>query len=278
VATRRGPRLDRAQEFDLPEEWKSIAGASEACVECRKGFTPGDELTSALYQEGDGFVRRDFCPSCWEARAGGDVELPSDGADGRGGDHFSFWRRVVPEPEDEEARKKRRLEAMLNPIVLFDIFKEMADHPDAARRRFRFVLALMLMRRKKLRFISIGKRKMADGEQDVLMLKQAGRGARLTFDVVDVKMGEEEMIAAQDEVEKVLAMGGVDLALSQAGPGEGQAEEEHEGAPVAGEARGENAPRAEAPGEATAPSGDAEPGAQQDEGAAGDASGSAEGP
>ncbi|MHC4200926.1 MAG: hypothetical protein ACYSU0_13115 [Planctomycetota bacterium] len=256
--------MDRAREYDLPEEWKSITGASEACVECRKGFTPGDELTSALYQEGDGFVRRDLCPSCWEARGGGD--------------HFSFWRRVVPEPEDEEARKKRRLEAMLNPLVLFDIFKEMADHPDAARRRFRFMLALMLMRRKKLRFISIGKRKMADGEQDVLMLKQAGRGARLTFDVVDVKMGEEEMIAAQDEVEKVLAMGGVDLALSQAGPGEGQAEEEHEGAPVTGEARGENAPRAEAPGEATAPSGDAEPGAQQDEGAAGDASGSAEGP
>jgi len=247
----------------LPEEWKGITGAAEACVECRKGFTPGDELTSALYQEGDGFVRRDLCPSCWEARSSGD--------------HFSFWRRVVPEPEDEEARKKRRLEAMLNPIVLFDIFKETADHPDAARRRFRFVLALMLMRRKKLRFISIGKRKMADGEQDVLMLKQAGRGARLTFDVVDVKMGEEEMIAAQDEVEKVLAMGGVDLALPQAGPGEGQTEG-HEGAPVAGEAPDEDRARAEAPGEAPPPSGDAEPGTQQDKGAVGDAGDSGEGP
>ena len=251
--------------------------ASEACSECRKPFTPGDELTSVLYQDGDGFVRRDFCPSCWEARAGRDDDPPSTGAEGRGGDHFSFWRRVVPEPEDEEARKKRRLEAMLNPIVLFDIFKEMADHPDAARRRFRFVLALMLMRRKKLRFISIGKRKMADGEQDVLVLKQAGRGARLTFDVVDVRMGEEEMIAAQDEVAKVLAMGGVEVALSQADADEGRSEE-HEGIPLAGEAQGEDAARAEAPGETPAPPGDAEPGTQQDKGAVGDAGDPGEGP
>ena len=208
----------------MAEEWKSIARPSEACVGCERPFRPGDELTSALYQEAPAghnsapdvesgpptrvesgaptlpdFLRRDFCPSCWEAR--------------RGGDEFSFWRHVVPEPEEAAARKKRRLDAMLNPAVLFDIFKEMADHPDAARRRFRFVLALMLMRRKKLRFLSIGRKRMADGEQDVLVVKQAGRGARLAFDVVDVRMGEEEMVAAQDEVEKVLAMGGVEVAV-----------------------------------------------------------------
>ncbi len=186
----------------MPEQW-SIAGAALKCVACEKEFKPGDEVASGLYQEGAEFVRRDFCPSCWETRSVGD--------------EFSFWRHVVPEPEDEEAKKKRRLDASLNANALLDVFTEMADHPDPRRRRFRFVLALMLMRRKKLKFMSITKRKMDDGEQDVLVLKQAGRGAKRSFDVVDVKMSEEEMVSAQDQVGGLLVMGGVEVALPASG-------------------------------------------------------------
>ncbi len=186
----------------MPEQW-NITGAAPKCASCEKEFKPGDEVASGLYQEGAEFVRRDLCPSCWGTRCGGD--------------EFSFWRHVVPEPEDEDVKKKRRLDARLNPEALFDAFREMADYPDPHRRRFRFVLALMLMRRKKLRFMSITKRKMDDGEQDVLVLKQAGRGATASFDVVDVQMAEEEMIAAQDEVGKLLVIGGVEVAPPASG-------------------------------------------------------------
>jgi len=178
----------------LPEEWKSIPRNERVCADCAKAFEPGDTLFSALYLEDNLFVRRDRCPDCWGPR--------------KDGGEFSYWRTVVPEPEDP-AKKKRRIDAMLDPQVLFDVFREMTDDPDPRKRRFRFVLSLMLVRRKKLRFVSIAKRKMADGQQDCLVLKQKGRGARLSFDVVDVRLSEEEAVAAQQEVGQLLVMGGV---------------------------------------------------------------------
>ena len=178
----------------MPEEWDRISRLQRTCVECSKVLDPGDALFSALYLEENLFVRRDRCPECWEPQ--------------KGGGEFSFWRTVVPEPEDP-ARKKRRIDAMLDPQVLFDVFREMTDDPDPRKRRFRFVLALMLVRRKKLKFVSIAKRAMADGQQDCLVLKQKGRGARLSFDVVDVRLSEEEAVAAQQEVGQLLVMGGV---------------------------------------------------------------------
>jgi hypothetical protein len=178
----------------LPEGWDRISRLERTCMECSKVLDPGDALFSALYLEENLFVRRDRCPECWEPR--------------KGEAEFSYWRTVVPEPEDP-AKKKRRIDAMLDPQILFDVFREMTDDPDPRKRRFRFVLSLMLVRRKKLRFVSIAKRKMDDGQQDCLVLKQKGRGARLTFDVVDVKLSEEEAVAAQQEVGQLLVMGGV---------------------------------------------------------------------
>jgi hypothetical protein len=208
-------------------------------MECSKVFEPGDALFSALYLKDNLFVRRDRCPECWAPR--------------KGGAEFSYWRTVVPEPEDP-AKKKRRIDAMLDPQVLFDVFREMTDDPDPRKRRFRFVLSLMLVRRKKLRFVSIAKRKMADGQQDCLVLKQKGRGARLTFDVVDVKLSEEEAVAAQQEVGQLLVMGGVGeaseidsaLAAQEEGAGApgGPDTPEGEGASAEGEA-----PAADAPGD-----------------------------
>jgi hypothetical protein len=218
----------------LPQEYDRISRLERVCTDCAKAFEPDDELFSALYLEDNLFVRRDRCPECWATH--------------KGGGEFSFWRTVVPEPEDP-AKKKRRIDAMLDPQVLFDVFREMTDDPDPRKRRFRFVLSLMLVRRKKLRFVSIAKRKMADGQQDCLVLKQRGRGARLTFDVVDVKLSEEEAVAAQQEVGQLLVMGGVgeaseiDSALA--------AQEEAAGGPDASggeEARGAgNASAAAAP-------------------------------
>ncbi len=217
----------------MPEGWDRISRLERTCMECAKVLDPGDALFSALYLEENLFVRRDRCPECWEPR--------------RGGPEFSYWRTVVPEPDDP-AKKKRRIDAMLDPQVLFDVFREMTDDPDPRKRRFRFVLSLMLVRRKKLRFVSIAKRKMDDGQRDCLVLKQKGRGARLTFDVVDVKLTEEEAVAAQQEVGQLLVMGGVgeasevDAALAAqdgatpASEGDAPLAESGEAAPGNGEA------------------------------------------
>jgi hypothetical protein len=157
------------------------------------------------------------------------------------GERISFWRTVVPEPEDEDARKRRTLDALLDADTLMDVFGGLSDAPSPERRRFRFILALMLMRRKKLKLSSISKRTTPDGRRDCLVLTTTGRKRKRQFDVVDVRMSVEEMMSAQEEVGRLLAMGGV----------EGTGGEDRSAAPAGGAAEdGGPAPdvRASGPG------------------------------
>jgi hypothetical protein len=69
---------------------------------------------------------------------------------------------------------------------------------EPAKIKFRYVLALLLMRRKKLKLVEAHR----DGDQDVLVLHAPQRGERVS--VVDPQLSEEEMNAVQDEVFEVL--------------------------------------------------------------------------
>jgi hypothetical protein len=53
-------------------------------------------------------------------------------------------------------------------------------------------------------------------------MSTTGRAAKQRFDVADVKLNEEEMISAQDEVGRLLVLGGIDDALA-GGVGQGDA-------------------------------------------------------
>jgi hypothetical protein len=179
----------------------TFASRTNTCMVCQKSLVVGDTHCSALYQQQADLIRRDYCEKCWaESRVPG---------------HYGFWRGVIPEPEKVE-KKKRRLDASINIDTLFDILKEMPDDPDPAKRRFRFVLSLMVMRRKKLKLLQIVRRKSVSGDadEDFLVMQTTGRGAKQRFEIADVKMSEAEMISAQDEVGRLLALGGVDDAIA----------------------------------------------------------------
>ena len=187
------------------EKWELEKGAG-ACASCGREFAPGDARLSGLYAEEGALRRRDYCAGCWDKRT------PAE---------FSFWRTVVPEPEEVEDKRRSRAK-LIDADTLFDILRDTPDSTDPQKTRFRFVIALMLMRRRKLKLVSIGRRKAPDGSgvRDVLVLKRTGRGQKQTFDVADVKMSEEEMVSAQDEVGALLGLGGGDTE----GAAEGQAD------------------------------------------------------
>jgi hypothetical protein len=178
-------------------EW-AFEGRGVACGACARPLAVGDAHYSALFLREAAFVRRDFCESCWRA------DRPAG--------YFSFWRGVVPEPEELEKRKKR-LDASLNTDTLLDVLREMPDDPAPATRRFRFVLSLMLMRRKRLKLLQISRKRTDAGDESFLVMALTGRGKRQIFEIADVKMSEEEMVAAQDEVGRLLVLGGVEEAV-----------------------------------------------------------------
>lgn len=91
--------------------------------------------------EDDGFDRRDFSLQAWEAGA-------------RPEGLFSYWKAIVPPPD---AKPK----LLVDDAVLMDLFERLASDERPQRVAFRFVLGLILMRKKALRFVG---REARDGQ------------------------------------------------------------------------------------------------------------------
>lgn len=113
-----------AREYD-------IAGVSGLCRDCRRELAAGEEFVAVLLDAGDDFRREDFCAACWEGKKD---ELPHV---------FSVWHGCVPAPAG--ARKP-----LVDTRLIVDFFSKLEGHDEPLKVNFRFVLALMLMRKKLL--------------------------------------------------------------------------------------------------------------------------------
>ena len=120
------------------------------CAGCSAELPPGAACWAALVEvqsspaapndsktPGSPWQRMNFCPECWSTgrRPTGAVEM------------FSYWKTVVP-----ETQKKAR--TFVDDSVLLDLFNRLAEREEILDLRFRFVLALLLMRKRLLKYES----------------------------------------------------------------------------------------------------------------------------
>ncbi len=115
-----------AREYD-------IAGASGLCRGCGRELAAGEEFVAVLLDGGQEFRREDFCAACWQSRPDERAEV------------FSIWRSRVPPPAEP---KKKVVDAEL----LVEFFNKLEGHEEPLKVNSRFVLALMLMRKKLLAY------------------------------------------------------------------------------------------------------------------------------
>jgi len=155
-------------------DWK-VEKKTGVCASCLRAFAPGDGHYSAVFGEEVGYLRRDYCEVCWEARGKGE--------------ELCFWKTLVPRPED---RRKARY---VDDSVMLHLFNDLAGKEDARDVRFRFVLALMLARRKVFRMGSV--------EEGVVVFDE--RKARRSHRVKDPWLKEDEIDALREEVQKLFA-------------------------------------------------------------------------
>jgi len=108
-----------------------IAKTSPHCASCGRTFEEQEIIFSALLDDSNGFCRKDFCRECW----------PSQDLDTALGQ----WRT-----------RSRRLEAPSRPLVgdeeLLDLFRGLEGTSEPERQGFRYVLALLLVRKKLMQF------------------------------------------------------------------------------------------------------------------------------
>jgi len=113
------------------QDWK-IQRTHGQCVKTGRTFDPGESFHVVLFREDDGFRREDYSEQAWGE--------PPEGA------YCCFKSRM---PAREPEGKKRLL---VDDEVLVDFFLRLGDENDPARTQFRFVLGLILMRKRLLKY------------------------------------------------------------------------------------------------------------------------------
>jgi hypothetical protein len=137
---------------------------------------PGSRFYSVLLVKDGKLVRQDYSSAAWAG--------PPPGA-------FSFWSGRVP--AQEQGRQLR-----IDDELLLDCLQRLQGQTEPERVNFRFVAALLLMRRKRLRF----EQARTQENQEILCLRCSRTGNLV--EVVNPQLRDEEMAAVQEEVFKVL--------------------------------------------------------------------------
>jgi hypothetical protein len=146
------------------------------CSVTGRELQPGERFFTVLLEEDGKFQRKDYSSEAWQG--------PPPGA-------FSFWAGKVP-PREENRRPK------IDDELLLDCFRRLEHDTEPARVNFRYVVALLLMRRKRFKFEEA---KQVNG-QEVLVLRCTK--TREAYEVINPRLNEEQMLAVQEEVFKVL--------------------------------------------------------------------------
>lgn len=111
------------------EQWE-VERAVGVCAGTLRQLAPGEEYYAALIDTGSGFERRDYSLEYWQSNS---PEV------------FSFWKTRMPSP-----KQKKKL--FVDDDVLVNFFERLADQTDSLKVNFRFVLALILMRKRRLKY------------------------------------------------------------------------------------------------------------------------------
>jgi hypothetical protein len=100
---------------------------SRHCATTGRELTPGDEFYSVLTEEGNSLVRKDYSTAAWQ---------------GPPQDALGWWKAQVPSPG------AKKIHWAPNEVMLH-FFEELGDDP--GRAEIRYVLALLLLRRRVFR-------------------------------------------------------------------------------------------------------------------------------
>jgi hypothetical protein len=134
------------------------------------------------------FVRVDFCEKCWA-----EGKRPAEPLTA-----FSFWKTTVPIPE-----QKKKL--LVDDSVLVDVFGRMEEKREPQEVRFRFVLALILMRKRLLKYEGTEAGETSEGESKSEVWRMVPRGSETVVHVINPHLTEEQITEVSQQLSAILA-------------------------------------------------------------------------
>jgi len=163
----------------------SIGRSPGRCAVTGRQLAPGEPYVAALVEReaGEGFERLEFTEEAWEGAA-------------RPERFFGYWRAVVPEPGGKP-------KLFVDDEALLELFDSLGEEtaggsPDRDQLALRFVLTLILLRKRLLRHV--GQRHRED-VREMLVRRKGDSPESAPAAVIDpsLHVSEVESIAAQLE-------------------------------------------------------------------------------
>jgi len=160
---------------------QGVSRPTGICAATGEPLAPNTPAMAALCEreEDEGFDRFDYCVDAWDSG-----ERPER--------LFSNWRYIVP-----DAGKKQDIQ--IDDTVLIDLFERLADDQRPQRIAFRYILALVLLRKRKLQLV--GREDYEGGELWLLRFKGTDG------DPIQVKnpgIAEEEIQNLSEQLSEIL--------------------------------------------------------------------------
>ena len=136
----------------------------------------GEEYFGALVETGEELQRRDFCADYWEK------EKPSV---------FCYWKSKLPDP----GQKKQ---IFVDDQMLMAFFERLENETEQEKVNFRFVLALVLMRKRRLKYDAT---KVEDGKE-IWRLKIVGD--KQAVEVINPHLDDEQIGQLSSQIGEIL--------------------------------------------------------------------------
>ena len=158
------------------DEW-TIQKPLGVCSGTGRQIESGEEYFAALVEAEEGLQRRDFCGDYWIN------EKP---------EVYCFWKTTLPQPDEKK-------HIFIDDEMLMVFFERLATETKQEKINFRFVLALVLMRKRRLKYDST---KIEDS-QEIWHLRVVG-GDKQFVDVINPNLDEEQIGQLTSQIGQIL--------------------------------------------------------------------------
>lgn len=173
-------------------QWK-IRRRAGSCHACERPFEEGERLVSTLRASEDGLERAECCVGWWEGRSGSAAsedcaracrQRVEQGAEPTTEDLFWWYSR-------HSGSRRRSLQLDLESLER--LFLELEGRPELAVRELRYVLCLLLMRKRRLKVVKIER----DSEGETFLVRRPRRDQHFRVHVFDFTPDRLEEVRVQ---------------------------------------------------------------------------------
>ncbi len=149
------------------------------CYGTGRKIEPGEEYFGALVEIEEGLQRRDFCADYWER------EKPNV---------FCHWKSRLPRPDEKK-------QIFVDDNMLMAFFERLGNETEQEKVNFRFVLALILMRKRLLKYDATRE----EDDKEIWRLRIVGdKSADNRVEVINPHLDEEQVSQLSSQIGQIL--------------------------------------------------------------------------